>query len=413
MSKPTPRKDRLEELLALARTYRGWSQKQLADALGRDVHNLVPGGGVPRLDMVLRLAESLDWPVETVIADLCGQTPEPSKIPDENATWIELDRAAYAAAMEGRIGDRLTLASRAYAIAKTPDQRAYSSLREAGAWDQLGRYSNAMEAARRGLRERDLSPVVYCDLKGALANAHLMLGDIEEGEALASSLQSQLEGNPTFAAVYDGTRAFIRWLLGMSSHSRVLRGGNGAEQYARVAVSHYSSAAGIAARYAAESGSTLSQSMALTCQAGATTMQAFAGMLSWQEAVANLMEQLDTQETDFPAQDACLESVGWVCVFASEIVLRWSDDETFIDRQLAILTNKADEVARRTGNWALRERIWMLEYSRTELGTGIDFSATVLDPEDLRDLAGTMGRFPSFRQIGWSLLRTARRIEEV
>jgi len=37
MANRSPSKQRLEELIALARTYRGWSNKNLAREFGRDI----------------------------------------------------------------------------------------------------------------------------------------------------------------------------------------------------------------------------------------------------------------------------------------------------------------------------------------------------------------------------------------
>jgi len=411
MSKPTPRKDRLEELLALARTYRGWTQKQLADALGRDVHNLVPGGGVPRLDMVLRLAESLDWPVETVIADLCGQTPEPSKIPDENATWIELDRAAYAAAMEGRVADQLVLAGRAYAVAQSPRERAYSSLRESGALDQLGRYSASAEAARRGLRELDIPPVVYADLKAALANAYLMLGELVEGEAIAASLATELR-LPRFSGVYAGVRGYVHYLLGMSHRALAITDWSEASPCASVAATNFETAIAILREYYGEAKSSVHLNAALISEAALIEMKVILGLLNWTDAVDRLLARIDDPGTSHELPEACIESIGWACVFGSQLVLAHATDDEFAERHLAIFTNKADEVARRSGSWALRERIWALEYLLMRGNRLLEPSTAVLDPEDLRDLTGTMGRFPSFRPHGWSLLRNARRVGE-
>jgi hypothetical protein len=36
----------------------------------------------------------------------------------------------------------------------------------------------------------------------------------------------------------------------------------------------------------------------------------------------------------------------------------------------------------------------------------------VLDEEDVRTIAGTMGRFPSFREAGWRILSQARIVEQ-
>jgi hypothetical protein len=80
---------------------------------------------------------------------------------------------------------------------------------------------------------------------------------------------------------------------------------------------------------------------------------------------------------------------------------------------MAILTNKAIEVAERLGNWSLRERAFSLELvrrERLERTTGFD-ADWVLDEDDVRTIAGTMGRFPSFRETGWQILSQARIVE--
>jgi hypothetical protein len=80
---------------------------------------------------------------------------------------------------------------------------------------------------------------------------------------------------------------------------------------------------------------------------------------------------------------------------------------------MAVFTNKAIEVADRLGNWSLRERAFSLEMvrrDRLERSTGFD-PEWVLDEEDVRTIAGTMGRFPSFRDTGWRILSQARIVE--
>ena len=83
------RKIRLEQLLELAIAYRGWTRKELAKALGRDPTKLVPGSGVPKLDLVTELARVLDWPVGDVVSYLTrGQVPSavdppvPAQVPE-------------------------------------------------------------------------------------------------------------------------------------------------------------------------------------------------------------------------------------------------------------------------------------------------------------------------------------------
>ena len=67
-------RERLEELQALARTYRNWTVKELAHALGRQPGRLVPDSGMPKIDLVVGLAKALDWPVEAVVDHLIAET---------------------------------------------------------------------------------------------------------------------------------------------------------------------------------------------------------------------------------------------------------------------------------------------------------------------------------------------------
>ena len=74
------RRGRLARLIDLARAYRGWSRLEIAKALDRDPGKLLPDSGNPKLDLVVGLAEALDWPVGDVAEDLGVITP--SDVPD-------------------------------------------------------------------------------------------------------------------------------------------------------------------------------------------------------------------------------------------------------------------------------------------------------------------------------------------
>jgi hypothetical protein len=70
MDAATRRRRRLERLLRLALAYKDCSRKELARVLGRDPTKLVPGTGIPKLDLVVELAGVLDWPVGDVVSYL-------------------------------------------------------------------------------------------------------------------------------------------------------------------------------------------------------------------------------------------------------------------------------------------------------------------------------------------------------
>ena len=108
-----------------------------------------------------------------------------------------------------------------------------------------------------------------------------------------------------------------------------------------------------------------------------------------------------------------LESYGWWCIFGCNIALRHVKDERNLQQYMAILTNKADEIADRLDNWSMRERVFTMQYTRWERAlhsSGFDIPC-VIDTDDIRVIAGTMGRFPSFRETGWRILQSAQVID--
>ena len=100
-----------------------------------------------------------------------------------------------------------------------------------------------------------------------------------------------------------------------------------------------------------------------------------------------------------------LESYGWWCIFGCEIAQLHLTDERLLQQYMAKFTDKADVIARRLGNWALRERVFTMEYAsyeRVERLTGRRALLT-LDDEDLEALVGVVGRFPRFGATGMKL----------
>ena len=81
---------------------------------------------------------------------------------------------------------------------------------------------------------------------------------------------------------------------------------------------------------------------------------------------------------------------------------------------MALFTNKADEIADQLNHWAMRERVFSMQFEgRNRLigWTGQDIPV-VIDRDDIRLITGTMGRFPQFKETGWELLNTGNVVEE-
>ncbi len=186
-------RERLEELQALARTYRSWSVKELAAALGRQPGRLVPDSGMPKIDLVVALAKALDWPVEAVVDHLV----KPPSSARGLASGMHKDSASdFSALYNGSLAKRATrecieavrLAVRAQAVADTPTRRAAALSAEASAHECGGSYTEAVRCLREAtlIEGSALDWRLLCDAK--LANMLFMQGQVTHAIGIASSV---------------------------------------------------------------------------------------------------------------------------------------------------------------------------------------------------------------------------------
>ena len=153
------RRKRLEQLLDLALVYRDCTRKELARGLGRDPTKLVPGTGIPKLDLVVQLASALDWSVGEVVGFLWG---DQSARPDVDGPpgFHELAEAADRSLRSNDHRQSVQLCRDAYTAAATARQRARACHREARAWEQTGRYLEVVLLDKGFLRF-----IISCDKK--------------------------------------------------------------------------------------------------------------------------------------------------------------------------------------------------------------------------------------------------------
>jgi len=413
LSKPFPKKERLEELLSLAQTYRGWTLRELAETLGRDPHKLVPESGVPKLDLVLRLAEVLDWSVDHVASDLCGDAEQSSAQAEGSVSFRALDEAAFTAYESGRFEEVAQIAEQAFRVARSADERARSIMRHIAACDALGLHSQALEHAQRGLRELDASQEFHLSFRVNLANAHYTLGNFYEAEALANSLLEWFSSNPMPSPNSQSTKATASYVRG-SCH-RCLAGTSKSEVlwHAQRAYEDLSAALRLYDDHAAQTGRETYAGYGNVCRGALLELAPLLGTSSPDQALEALLGGLD--EVVNPSQmpkGAWLESWGWWCIFGCNVAMRHIEDPERLQSLMAVFTNKADEIAEHLGNWALRERVWTMELERRRHAEGrqLDAEEWVMDDDDVRIVAGTMARFPVFREVGWQVLRSARRV---
>ena len=391
----------------LARVYRGWSRQELASNLGRDLSKVVPDSGNPKLDLVVALAEALDWSVGDVAQCVWD---EPTDLPACGLDFAALD----AQAMEAhRAGDwRRLIAGGAMLLraAGTPAERARALNRISGGHDGLGRHGKSLECIREALSLAPLTPGLELMLRVNLCGAHYALWHVAEARAAARELVEQFEAKAPEGRLERVAQAFALMYRGQCARRAIAAMPDTAKRNAMEARADLERAGTLFSKLAREFGDDSYGGVANTCRGALMEVDCALGTLDPVDAVATITEALGgVEDPQLAPPGDWLESYGWWCIFGCNIAVRYLQDPQF-HRAMAIFTNKAVEIADRLDNWSLRERAFSLEQARRDRlqkSTGFD-AEWVLDEDEVRTITGTMGRFPSFRETGWKILTEAR-----
>lgn len=419
MHESSTKRRRLERLLDLAQVYRGWSRKELAATLGRDPTKLVPGSGNPKLDLVVQLADALDWNIGDVTDCLTNEFALEAKLGEETDTtedakaFDQLNASAREAHAKGEFRDMVKYARRAMDAACTPSERALACNRELGGWDGLGRYTRSLEAAQRGLRESPIDGELRRALESNLANAYYTLWHLVESRATANDLLKRFEADPPATEWDRCTYAFAKYVLGHTHRRLIDAEPEHAAQHAESARTILAEATSDFEVLAAEVHECYT-GVARTCRGGVLEAEVALGSKDAREALAIINDALnDIIDLEQVQGGDTLESYGWWCIFGCNIAIRHVSDERDLHRMMALFTNKADEIANRLDNWSMRERVFTLQYTGHQrfIGwTGQSMPMTI-DSDDIKMITGTMGRFPQFRKTGWRILQNANVVQ--
>jgi tetratricopeptide (TPR) repeat protein len=413
MEPSSERRSSLVELLELAQIYRSWNRKELARALGRDASKLVPSSGVPKVDLVVGLARVLEWSLGDVVRVLRFDDPdlggeEVVEVPD--ASFETLNAAAAKAHREGRFKDMIQLARQTYAVAQTPDQRARACNREAGGWDGLGKYHEALESLQRGLRETEASTDQQLILRSNLSNAYYSLSLLYEGKGVATDVIEELASSPRNSTVARIASAQAYYVRGNCLRCLLEPGQPDEDTLAQHALQDLRAAEEQHQSLAALDNIEAYAASARTCRGAILEVEVILGTRSVMEVLETYMSALRelTDGADWPVGEL-LESYGWWCIFGCNVALRHMRDPIGLQRTMALFTSKADQIASRLGNWTLRERVLSMEYVRRQRLSAMAGIETewVINDADVRVIAGAMGRLPYFRKTGWEILRKA------
>lgn len=408
-----PPRDRLRRLVDLARVYRRWSRQQVAEALGREASKVVPESGNPKLDLVMALSEAMDWDPGHVAqcvwhghesadggAAISGRTPD------------ELETEATMAERSGQWSRLGRLARAMRSMAPDGATRAMASHLRATACAGDGRYADALRHAQAGMRERDAPARTQLLLMRDLAVAHDALGHLIESGAVATQIISAASAGPPLHETREW-QALAFWIRGNASRRRIDTDTARGQQHAADASADLHAAMAAYQAIAADIPGATAEAMAHRCAGALVECGSALGDLSPADGVLRIEQAIGAvvDVDDYPVGE-WLESHGWWAVFGCAIALRGLSGAP-LQRAMAVFTNKAAEVAERVDSWTLRERAFSLEHLRRERASdeaGIEHE-WLLDRDELRMIAGAVGRFPCFRDIGMDILGAARIME--
>ncbi len=410
MEEDSARRDRLRRIVQLAQVYRGWTRADASRALGREFNKVVPDSGNPKLDLVVALAEALDWSVGEV-AEAVWPGNSGKDIGQEaegEITFESLDMTARGCHRAGDWPGLIRTALQMAAVAPDARGRGLAANRLAGGWDALGRYSKALVAVQTGLAEPGLPSDLRLMLEVNLANAHYALWHLVEARATADSIIRRFAAARPGNRLEDVAEAFSFYVRG-STHRRMIESDpEGAATHASRAREDLCAALAGYTTLAERWNDDSYLGLANTCRGAIIEVETVLGIRQSNSALEAIAEGLGSvvDVAAAPAGDR-LESWGWWAIFGCNIALR-EPTAPRTQQFLAVFSNKAAEIAERLDNWSLRERAFTLEHlRRRKLEAQSSDEPWVLDREEVRTIAGTMGRFPAFRDIGWNILESA------
>ena len=410
------KRERLERLLDLAQVYRSWNRKELAGALGRDPTKLVPGSGNPKLDLVMHLAEALDWSIGDVSECLLNEDALEERVVQMEHSTIDtfdsMDAKALEAHENGLFTDMERFADMAYRLAESPTQRALACIRSFGAWDGLGRYSKSLESAQRGLMECPIDDEIRRALQSNLANAYYTLWHLVEARATSAELIENYGSNPPTTTWDRCSQAFSYYVLGNTYRRLIGTEPVHAAKHAGTTIQHLEACQALCRELSEEA--PYWDAVGRTAEGGIIEAQVITGQRDARSALADITDALGSA-VDLEAFENAdsIESHGWWCIYGCNIAIRHVTDEKDLQRYMALFTNKADEIANKLDNWSMRERVFSMQYQghRRFVGwTGQEIPMTI-DSEDIKMITGTMGRFPRFRKTGWNILQSANVVQ--
>ena len=408
------RRERLHHLIDLARGCHCWSRTKLARALNRSSTRLYPDTDNPKLDLLVALADVLEWPVDAVAEYVwAGVMPETGFDPapgsdDEYDALLDQTRQAF---REGKYAETVKLARRLLSLAQTPTQRAVALDKQAIAWDAMGRFTKAKDIRHRAMLEQPVSIDVRMMLKGNHAATLAALSEYASAQGIAHRIIDWFGENPPQTELLRMVFAFAYYVRGNASQCLIPAEPSLGKHHAQDAKVDLGISARMHEQLADEYDKPELLAIANTCRAGIVVSEVELGTRGLENAISMLMDGLP-ESVAVGEEDLLgdwIESYGWWAILGGELAVRHLHGSS-LQHATAVFSSKALEIADIISNWEFRARALRIQFAsheklRRETGLRLEFQ---VDEDVLRIISGVIGRFPAFRSLGWKMLKEAK-----
>ncbi|MCA9310694.1 MAG: hypothetical protein KDA21_05765, partial [Phycisphaerales bacterium] len=409
--------DRIEHLYAIVCDARGWNRTQLAQATGRHLANLVPAGS-PKSDLLIALAEALEWPVDDVAAAMLS--PSRDRVaPAEEDDPGECGARAIAAWRSGDPESIRTWALRGLPRATPGRQRANQLSLCSKGWEMSGRFRDAEIYARRAAHEPNLSAAAHFLLADRLAFDEFLIGDVESAVAILQKAFEDSERSLSNADCRPQTRAHAHWLAGLLFLRLACLEPEDRSLLLRRAQEHVDAGE----RYVA-----LTEERDLWAREAHRVLRAtrleIEVELHQRDAEATIREMVAALEMvedpgvpsfEAPEPIARLQTFEYWCYAGLRLSRRWLKGPAR-ERATGIFSNKGMELSERLGDWSLRLQMFSADVGLRCLhpmdwsagGDALADGEVLLDEQDTRQLLLLMAALPGFFEQGHRILGSRR-----
>jgi tetratricopeptide (TPR) repeat protein len=391
-------RERLEELQALARTYRNWSVKELAIALGRQPGRLIPDSGMPKIDVVVGLAKALDWPIEAVVDHLMKPNARQTvrQGGDKPSDYASLFNESLQKRLERDYFGAIRCAVRAGAVADNPTRRAAAWTIESDAHEASGSYQEALRCLQVASQIGEIALDWRLLIDTKIANVLFMQGGGTQVIGIASSVLDYAS-NAEQTHVLDLARSLAYWARGHALRASIpTKGFEAWKSIAANARADFEASRAIALELQASEAGYGDKNLTYLTAIDVILMElhAVVGADFACSAIDNLVGVVREGGSSATGMS---ERKAWASLALANTAKRYLGDEMQLWGILELCSAALKAHAMATSNWYFGHRHLELDGERRRRLGFIGLGAKALGPADARLIAGVLGHVPSSR----------------